>query len=110
MGIVKMVTHRSQTLPILQRGLCAYSCYTLDSTAGPTIQYWFKYTMRIICLRSYSQCSQTLDLLAVWTVRSGGWFTPLVLFIDYYVPQQTSYQLYLIDPHLTPKPNLDYYA
>ena len=59
------------------------------------------------CLRSHSDwCTQ--DQLSLLTQRLNGWFSVRSDVIDYWVPEDRVYMLYMIDSNLTRQPTLDY--
>ncbi len=64
--------------------------------------------MLIHCLRSYSQDWNQLDTLGFLVQRLGGWISIGYLYVDFYVPENTSYMLWLVDDQLTRRLDLDY--
>ncbi len=59
------------------------------------------------CLRSHSDWT-TQDQLSLLTQRLNGWFSVRSDVIDYWVPEDRAYMLYMIDANLTREPTLDY--
>ena len=70
------------------------------------IQYMKQFVL-YPCLRSHSDwCTQ--DQLSLLTQRLNGWFSVRSDVIDYWVPEDRVYMLYMIDSNLTRQPTLDY--
>ena len=65
--------------------------------------------MRIVCLRSYTDWP-TQDQIGFLVQRLNGWFEPSLFDVEYYVPEDRAYMLYLIDPNIEPIPQRDYIA
>lgn len=59
------------------------------------------------CLRSYTPWD-TQDSLGFLCQRLHGWFSIRGDCVDYFVPQDRSYMLYLLDPNLKHNHHLDY--
>lgn len=59
------------------------------------------------CLRSYTDWP-TQDQLSLMCQRLGGWMSIRRDCVDYWVPEQYSYMLYLIDANLVVQRGLDY--
>ena len=63
----------------------------------------------IVCLRSHADW-HIQDPLSLMVQRLHGFFSVRCDCIDYFVLEELAYMLYLIDPHLQRKPELDYIA
>ncbi len=59
------------------------------------------------CLRSASDWA-TQDQLGLLCQRLNGWFSVRSDVIDYWVPEDRAYMLYMIDANLTRQHTLDY--
>lgn len=61
------------------------------------------------CYRSRSDWT-VQDPLSILVQRLGGWLSIRCDCVDYWVPEDRAYMLFLLDPNLQRKPELDYLA
>jgi hypothetical protein len=66
--------------------------------------------MLILCYRSYMQPWRLHDPLGIFVQRQGGWMSIGPICVDYYIPEDYAYMLYLYDSHIQRQPQLDYLA
>jgi hypothetical protein len=48
------------------------------------------------------------DPLSIYVQRRAGWMSVGAMYVDYYLPKEYAYMLYLYDSQIERKPNLDY--
>jgi hypothetical protein len=103
-GIVKMVTLCPTPIPV-QRGLLLYTLYTF-STAG---SFMLEPFTKLLCYRSYMSFRDQ-DPMSVFVQRVQGWMSVGYASVDYYVPEQYAYMLYMYDSAVRRLPGQDYIA
>ncbi len=64
--------------------------------------------MLIECYRSYMMPYEQQDPLSIFVQRKGGWMSVRPDSVDYYIPKEYAYMLYMYDSHIKRLPLLDY--
>lgn len=63
--------------------------------------------MLIECYRCHMPIAEQ-DPLSIMAQRLGGWLSVSYIWVDYWVPEDRAYLLFLYDPNLERLPKLDY--
>lgn len=64
-------------------------------------------SMRILCYRSRLPIIDQ-DPLSIYVQCRGGWMSVGRVSVDYYIPEDRAYMLYLYDSLIEPRPQQDY--
>jgi hypothetical protein len=64
--------------------------------------------MLIECYRSYMMPYQEQDPLSIFVQAKGGWMSVGPISVDYYIPHDYAYMMYMYDSAIKRLPKLDY--